>query len=118
MILAPPKKRKKRRKKAKRRDRSRCKFEQTPVGYLIKHACPLEWSMIEKLQENGIRRITPNFLESLCYTSESLVFKTETYRKALIDYRKHGLSTRDKKEFDVEDELRFIKSKLGEGLEF
>lgn len=73
--------------------------------------------MIENLNSNGIRRITPQFIESLCYTSDNPIFRTEEFRLALIDYRRHGLATKNRKDLNIDDEIGFIKTRMGKSLE-
>ncbi len=56
--------------------------------------------------------ITPDFIESFCYMSDNPIFKTEKYRRALIDFREYGFYTPNVKEFNLNDELRLIKDRL------
>ena len=114
ILRNPPRKKNKRRKKAKaKRQRiERCTFEQTPIGYLIKHECPIEWQFINDVKLTGGLTITADFLESFSYMSDNPIFRTERFRRALVDFREYGYVTPNKKEFDVDDELRLIKDRL------
>lgn len=56
--------------------------------------------------------VTADFLENFAYISDNQVFRTERFRRALIDFREYGCSTPNKVEFNVDDELRHIKDRL------
>lgn len=56
--------------------------------------------------------VTADFLESIAYMSENPIFRTEKFRRALMDFREYGYVTPNKKDFDLDDELRYIKDRL------
>ena len=90
----------------------RCAFEETPIGYLISHECPIEWKFIMDVKQAKGLTITPDFIESFCYMSDNPIFKTEKYRRALIDFREYGFNTPNRIEFNLDDELRHIRDRL------
>lgn len=87
-------------------------FEQTPIGYLIQHECPIEWAIICDIKQIRGVSINADFLEHFAYSSENPVFKTEKFRRALIDFREYGCATPNRIDFDLDEELRLIKEKL------
>ena len=60
---------------------------------------------------NGLN-VTADFLESLSYISENPIFRTEKFRRALMDFREYGYVTPNRKTFDLDDELRYIRDRL------
>ena len=103
---------KRKRRKPKKQRYKVCAFEQTPIGYLIKHECPIEWGFLTDIKQTRGLTITPELIENITYMSDNYVFRTERFRKALMDFREYGYATPNKKEFDLEDELRYIKDRL------
>lgn len=86
---------KKRRKKPKvrkklGRKRKKRLFEETRVGYFLKHEAPLEYGLIMEVCGN-ITAPSADLIETIGYTSINLLFKKPKFRKALIEYRKHGV---------------------------
>lgn len=116
------KKKPRKRKKAKPKQirNERCLFEQTPIGYIIQHECPIEWQFIMDVRQTRGMSVNADFLENFAYTSDNPVFRTERFRRALMDFREYGYSTPNKMEFDIDRELRYIKNHLNRisGLEF
>ena len=114
-LSKPPRKnRTKARKKEKRlqkRHRS-VPFRQTPLGNFLATQCPVEY---ELLYESAVLtgRIDINVIEAFSYTSDNPAFRTTAFRKALVDFRRHGCRTDNAVKFDVDDEVRKIKEKLG-----
>ncbi len=66
---------------------------------------------MEVRQAKGMA-VTADFLECFAYMSDNEVFRTERFRKALIDFREYGCNTPNKVEFDVDRELEFIRDRL------
>lgn len=83
------KKRKKRGRKRKRRA-----FEETKLGFLLKHEAPLEYRLI--MEVNG-RMPTAELIEAIGYASINLLFRKPKFRRALIEYRRRGLYVKPKK---------------------
>lgn len=114
ILRKPPRGKVSQRKRAKTKSHRnrRCAFEETPIGYLISHECPIEWQFIMDVKQAKGLAITPDFIENFCYMTDNPVFKTEKYRRALIDFRKYGFYTPNLIEFNLNDELRRIRDRL------
>jgi hypothetical protein len=104
----PPKPRKKERPKTKPK---RVSFSETPVGYLIRHVCPVEWNMLELLIEQRIR-ITPALVDQFTRKSDNPFFTTREFREAMADFRKHGYRTPKKKNFNLDTEIKYILERM------
>lgn len=113
VIVPARKKRKYRKRKKERREKiERQKFENTPVGYLIKHECPLEWKLLNEIRKINRQVINAAFLEQFADILDNRVFKTERFRTALEDFRTYGFRTPNKMEFDLDDELKYIRDRI------
>lgn len=86
--LLKKKKRKKPRRKLVRKRKKRL-FEETRVGYFLKHEAPLEYNLI--MEVNGSGAPSADFIEAIGYASLNLLFRKPKFRRALIEYRKNGL---------------------------
>ena len=104
----PPKPRKKERPKTKPK---RVLFSETPVGYLIRHVCPVEWNMLELLIEQRIR-ITPALVDQFTRKSDNPFFMTREFREAMADFRKHGYRTPKRKGFNLDTEIKYILERM------
>ena len=78
----------------------------------MQHECPIEWQCIMEVRQAKGMSVTPDFLENLAYMSDNDIFRTEKYRRALIDFREYGYYTPNVIKFDLEDELRRIRDRL------
>lgn len=56
-------------------------------------------------------KITADFIEQLSYISDNRWMKTDEFRRALMDFRESGFSTRNTMEYTAEEALRIIKRK-------
>ena len=114
ILRNPPRKksRKRRKVRAKGHRNKRCTFDQTPIGYLIKHECPVEWRFITDIKTANGLNVTADFLENLAYMSDNPFFRTEKFRRALMDFREYGYVTPNRKGFDLDDELRYIRDRI------
>ena len=88
-LVEQPKKHKKRGRKRKKRA-----FEETKVGFLLKHEAPLEYRLI---MEVNSRMPTAELIEAIGYASINLLFRKPKFRRALIEYRRRGLYIKPKK---------------------
>lgn len=104
----PPKPRKKERPKTKPKKVS---FSETPVGYLIRHVCPVEWNMLELLIEQRIR-ITPALVDQFTRKSDNPFFMTRGFREAMADFRKHGYRTLKRRGFNLDAEIKYILERM------
>lgn len=105
-----PKQRKKERTRARPKKAS---LAETPVGYLIQHVCPVEWSMLEMLVEQRVR-ITPAFIDQFTRKSDNPFFTTMEFREAMADFRKHGFRTPKKKGFNLDAEIKYIIERMNQ----
>lgn len=65
-------------------------FEETALGYLLKYEAPIEYSLI--LTTLGEKQApSANFIEAISYASINPLFRKSKFRRALIEYRQHGL---------------------------
>lgn len=77
-------------KSLKRKKRSRRKFEEIRVGYLLSHHAPIEYAIIiDSCGQNNAP--SADLIEKIGYISSNGIFKTALFRRALIDYRENGL---------------------------
>ena len=121
-IILPKKKprknkRKKRRKPANAAEKpSKCKFEETRLGILLRYACRTEYDLLVAMSKESKIAITPNLVEQISYSSCNPMFKTQTFRVALLSFRVKGFVKYEKNL--VEEEIRLLTAKLKErGLE-
>lgn len=91
-----------------------CLLEETPVGYLLKHEAPTEWSLLEHLRKSG-QRVTAGVIERIGYSSVHPLFKSARFRMALADFRKHGRRTRNVRTLDVKNEISVIEKRILKG---
>lgn len=78
----PPRKRKRKRKIRE--------FDQTDIGFLLKHEAPLEYELIYN-RICGKRTPSADLIEQVGYSSSTPLFRKPKFRRALIEYRKTGL---------------------------
>lgn len=88
-----------------------CRFELTPVGYLLCHRCETEWLMLTHAVEDGAK-LCYRLILSISYSSDNPVFRTEEWRRALIDFRRYGLRTPNAVKEDLDREIRYLAEKL------
>lgn len=93
----------------KKRGRKRKKraFEETRVGFLLQHEAPLEYELIINVS-GTICAPSADLIESIGYASINPLFKKPKFRRALIEYRKHGLYVTPRK-CRPETELFYIR---------
>ncbi len=108
-VLKTKKKRRKKYKPRKKLGRKRKKrlFDETRVGYFLKHEAPVEYGLI--IDVCGSQ--TPpsaDFIETIGYASLNPLFRKPKFRKALIEYRKYGLYSGPPKKSKAEIELYYI----------
>ncbi len=67
-------------------------FDQVPLGYHIRLQAPLEYDLImEVIGSMGVP--DGDLIEAVSYSSANPFFKTEKFRKLLIQYRQYGCHT-------------------------
>lgn len=78
--------------KAKNKGRAprRKAFEEVRLGHLMKYRAPLEYALV---MESCTKWKGPDadLIESISYASTNPFFRSVLFRRALIDYRIHGL---------------------------
>ena len=72
------------------------------------HECPLEFELLKEIFGKVCIRNNVYLVESFAYSSDNPFFKTETFRKALLDYKKYGCRTPNRMPDDAERELVYI----------
>lgn len=105
-----PKKRRKRPKPPQKRGRKRKRrdFDETRIGFFLKHEAPVEYDLLmNKLCNN--RAPTADLIEQVGYASLNPLFKKTKFRRALIEYRKYGLYSGKPVTTDPETELFYIQ---------
>lgn len=101
---------KKRAKPKPKRGRKRIKrdFDQTRVGFFLKHEAPTEYKLIvESLCNN--KSPSADVIEQIGYSSMNPLFKKPKFRRALIHYRKYGLYCGHPIDTDAQTELYYIR---------
>lgn len=105
-------KRRKRRKTTQKEPVKKCKFELTRIGLLMKHLARTEYDLLMEMSKSTGATLTPLLIEQVTYTSDNPLFKSKTFRVALLDFRVNGL--KPYKLDSTSEELRLIKLKLQE----
>lgn len=111
----PPRPKKKKRGRPKKKKikkkpgapRKKHRFEETPVGFLLKNEAPLEYSLI--LEVWGTHAPDPDFIENFSYASINPLFKKAKFRRALKHYRDYGLYSGTPKKATPATELYYSK---------
>lgn len=83
------------------------RFDETQLGYHMKRAAPLEYSLI--LEASGIRAPKPELVEAIAYASMNPFFKTVKFNTCLRMYRKFKLRPPHPVEPSVLKELYYIR---------
>lgn len=105
-----PKKRKRRRRKRKRVLRT---FDETRIGFLLKHETPIEYRLLMDITQWMNRQNPPaDLIEAIGYSSSDEVFHKAKYWRALQDYRKNGLRPKIYRKPDVRVELYYVHIKM------
>ena len=103
-----PKRPKKPQGKQRGRKRLKREFDQTKVGFFLKHEAPIEYELLcNKLCSN--RAPSADLIEQIGYSSLNPLFKKAKFRRALIEYRKYGLYSGKPIETDAKTELFYIQ---------
>ena len=103
----------KRRKKKKPVLKSKCWFENTEIGFLLKKYCIVEYNLIHNISKENHLKINAEIIERVSYASANPFFKSRTFRLALLNFRVNGWVKRAKNSL-YDDELSAIKVKLKE----
>ena len=85
-------------------------FDDTPLGYFLKHECPEEWEIVKELC-NTRSGVNPYLIDTIMRTSGNEIFKTPRFRRAIADYKKHGLKTTPVEQ-NLEYEIELIRKRL------
>lgn len=108
-----------RQKAAERRARERsepeavtvCRFDETPLGYLLKHECPLEWSMLSSIALTK-KRVNADLILQGVMTSGNPIFNSDRFVAAIKDFKQNGLRTPNRQEDNLERDLSCIEELL------
>ena len=103
-----PRKRKRKPPRNPNEGKIKYKFEETKVGYYLKYEAPLEYELIMKAYGSG-KAPSAVLIEQIGYSSLNPLFKKPKFRKALIEYRKHGLYCGKPMKGDVKTELFYMR---------
>ncbi len=87
-----------------RKKKKKRQFEETRVGHFLKHEAPLEYGIIMEVS-GTFSAPSADLIEVIGYASLNLLFRKPKFRKALIEYRKHGLYAGQPKKSSAELEL-------------
>ena len=68
------------------------------------------------LLETDRKLVNAQLIENLAYSSDNIFFKTEEFRKALVEFKRYGLSQKALHEIDIDEEIDEIKLKYNEWL--
>jgi hypothetical protein len=109
----------KKRKKELPRSRRNCKrlrFSETKLGRLLLVHAPLEYQMIcDAVNPDNLKRwntgIVVRTVETIAYGSDNPVFRTAEYRVALIDFRRFGFYSKNKRKWCIRDAVAASQSR-------
>lgn len=110
--VAKKRKRRKRKKTTQKEPVKKCKFELTRIGLLMKYLARTEYDLLMEMSKSTGATLTPLLIEQVTYASDNPLFKSKTFRVALLDFRVNGL--KPYKLDSTSEELRLIKLKLQE----
>lgn len=102
-----PQKKRKHSKSLGRKKKKRT-FDETRIGFFLKHEAPLEYDIIFN-QICGRSAPTADLIEQVGYASLNPLFKKPKFRKALIEYRKYGLYCGKPVSSDAKTEMYYIQ---------
>ena len=88
-----------------------CRFDETPLGYLLKHECPLEWSMLCDIATTK-KRADVNLILYGIMSSGNPLFDSDRYVSAIKDFKENGFYTPSPQRPDLERELSYIETSL------
>lgn len=72
--------------------------------------------MLMGLLETDRKLVNAQLIENLAYSSDNKFFKTEEFRKALVEFKRYGLSQKALHEIDIDEEIDEIRLKYNEWL--
>ena len=88
----------KRKKPLGRRPKKR-PFEDTNLGYYLQYEAPIEYKLIKSaLGEH--QTPSADFIEALSYASINPLFRKPKFRRALMEYREHGVHQKHRHKTD------------------
>ena len=99
---------KQKRQKSPGRKRKKRTFDETRIGFFLKHEAPLEYDLIYN-QICGRGAPTADLIEQVGYSSLNPLFKKPKFRRALIEYRKYGLYCGKPASSDAQTEMYYIQ---------
>ena len=68
------------------------KFDETRIGFLMKHEAPIEYKLLMDVCEFlKYNKPPPELIEHIGYASQDTFFRKTKYWRCLKDYRKYGL---------------------------
>jgi hypothetical protein len=93
------------------------KFDETRIGFLLKHETPIEYRMLMDVAEfMKLRAPSANLIEAFAYSSSDPLFRKEKFWRALIEYRKCGCRPKMALKTSVSKELYYIHLRLNKYL--
>ena len=67
-------------------------FDQTRIGFLMKHEVPIEYKLLMEVSDFlKIHAPSPELIEAISYASDDIFFKKAKFWRCLMDYKKYGL---------------------------
>lgn len=108
-----PKKKKRKRKLGRPKGHSLKPFDQTRIGFLLKHEVPVEYKLLMEVTELlKLRAPSSELIEAIGYASNDPFFRKAKYWRCLIDYKKYGLRPPVSIQTNVSKELYYIRLRL------
>lgn len=108
MKANPQKSKKWKHPKSRGRKRKKRTFDETRIGFFLKHEAPLEYDLIYN-QMCGKGAPTADLIEQVGYSSFNPLFKKPKFRRALIEYRQYGLYCGKPISSDAKTEMYYIQ---------
>lgn len=88
-------------------------FDQTRVGFMLKHEVPIEYKLLMEVTEL-LKLRAPSFelIEAIGYASDDPFFRKTKYWRCLKDYKKYGLRPPVPILSNASKELYYIRLRL------
>lgn len=88
-------------------------FDQTRIGFLLKHEVPIEYQLLMEVTENlKLRAPSSELIEAVGYASNDPFFRKTKYWRCLMDYKKYGLRPPVAVKTNVSKELYYIRLRI------
>lgn len=86
------------------------KFEETKLGFMLKHETPLEYDLIiQSTKKTSFTKPDILIIEAICEASDDKSFQKPKFKRYLEEYREHGIHCDRPKKLTPEREMYYKK---------